>query len=75
MAPKVLVRGRRWATVRRNSKLAPFFWMGNESGSAQPWTVTLRASTSVAWPLPGEALTRPSTLTLQPTVSRLMSDS
>ena len=53
----------------------PLLLDGNVSGSDQPWTVTLRASTSVAWPLPGEAFTSPSTLTLHPTVSRLISDS
>ena len=27
-APSVFVRGRRWAIVRRNSKLWRFFWSG-----------------------------------------------
>ena len=74
-APKVFVRGRRWAIVRRNSNEWPFFCNGYVATSAMPWTVTAVACTSVAWPLPGDAFTKPVTLTLQPGESRLISDS
>ena len=66
MAPKVLVRGRKWAIVRRNSKEWPFFCKGYVAASAMPCTVTAEAWISVACPLPGDGFISPVTLMLQP---------
>ena len=59
--------------MRRNSNECPFFCSGYVSGSAQPWTVTFAAWTSVAWPLAGDCFTSPVTVTLEPAASFLIS--
>jgi hypothetical protein len=73
-APKVLVRGRRCATVRRNSMECALGWIGYVSGSStHPSTSTLSARTSTGCGRPGVATSSPRTLTEQPAVSRVTS--
>ena len=66
MAPKVLVRGRRWAISRRNSRVCRFFWRGYSSGSAWPSTSRRLALISYFWFLPSDSTSSPTALTLQP---------
>ena len=65
-APNVLVRGRRWAHSRSFSNECRFFCSGYVSGSAQPWTITSAACTSVACPCRPRPSLRRATVTLQP---------
>ena len=67
-APKVFDRERRWAISRSVSSVCFFFCSGYFSGSAAPCTVTARALSSTAWPLPGDATSSPSTLMQAPVV-------
>ena len=66
MAPYLLVRGRRWAMVRKNSSECRFFCRGKLSGSARPYTSTCCARTSHFCPLPGEGTSSPVTRTAAP---------
>ena len=68
-APKVLVRGRRWATSRRYSKLCRLAATGYVSGSStQPTTSSADAWISTDWPLPCDSTSSPVTTTAQPVV-------
>ena len=66
MAPKVLVRGLRWAISRRNSRVCRFFWRGYSSGSAWPRISRRVALISYFWFLPSDSTNSPTALTLQP---------
>ena len=65
-AAKVLVRGRRWGMVRRNSTVWRFFCSGY-SGGQLPSSWTLSAFTSSGCFAPGVSTTRPVTRMLVPT--------
>ena len=75
VAPITLVRGRRWATSRRNSMVCGLGWMGYESGSStHPTTLIAAACISNCWPLPLEGTIGPTASTAQPAVSRVISE-
>ena len=74
-APKVFVRRRICATVRRYSREVSFFWSGNLIGSHSPSTSMLLAWISTACPLPTDSTRVPETLMLAPVVILASSES
>ena len=73
-APMTLVRGRKWATSRRNSSVCGFGWIGYVSGSStQPTTRSSSACISKGCPFAGDGTIAPVASTAQPAVSCITS--